>query len=252
MPVSRVGLLPVSPSPADADDTIVIVLRVIGLLICLMKIITLLVVSDESILRLGLKHLLTSEAGFDVRGDTGSKEAIRHASKLMPDVVLVLAEVVRPSCIQLIGSVRKAAPQAGIVILGRETHHAYLGLLLASGVHGYVLLHASPKELFNAIRAVSRGRRFIDHKLGDELFEVLARQAELGTKLLSQREQQVLRMLAFGHTLVEIASYLDISRKSIETYRARIRDKLGLHTRADIVRYALETGILNGQTERAS
>jgi DNA-binding NarL/FixJ family response regulator len=164
----------------------------------------------------------------------------------------VLAEATQPGCVQLIHSVRKVAPCVGIVILGRETHHVYLGLLLAAGALGYVLLHASPRELFNAIRAVSRGHRFVDHKLNDELLELLARQAESGTKLLSQREQQVLKMLAYGHTLIEIASRLNISRKSIETYRARIREKLGLHTRADIVRYALEMGILNSQAQQAS
>lgn len=218
----------------------------------LMKVITLLVISDEVIPRLGLKHLLASEAGFEVSGEADSREAPSQVSKLKPDVVIVLAEAPRPGCAQLIGSVRKAAPRAGIVVLGRETHHAYLGLLLSAGALGYVLLQASPRELFNAIRAVARGRRFIDHKLGDALFELLARQACGGTKLLSQREQQVLRMLAYGHTLVEIASRLSISRKSIETYRARIREKLGLHTRADVVRYALETGVLNGEAQQAS
>lgn len=211
----------------------------------LMRAITLLVISDEPIPRLGLRHLLASEAAFDVRGETAFKEAALQASKLTPDVVIVLAEGARSGCAQLIMSIRKATPRAGIVVIGRETHHAYLGLLLSAGALGYLLLQASPRELFKAIRTVSRGRRFVDDKLGDELFSLLARQAENGTKLLSQREQQVLKMLAYGHTLVEIASRLSISRKSIETYRARIREKLGLNTRADIVRYALETGVLN-------
>ena len=217
-----------------------------------MKVIKLLVIGDEVIPRLGLRHLLASEAGFEVRGEADSKEATSQASKLRPDVVIVLVEAPRPGCAQLIGSVRRAASRAGIIVIGHETHHAYVGLLLSAGALGYILPQASPRELFNAIRAVSRGRRFIDHKLGEELFELLARQADGGTKLLSQREQQVLKMLAYGHTLVEIASRLNISRKSIETYRARIREKLDLHTRADIVRYALETGILKGYAEQAS
>src|SRR5579872_7486939 len=129
-----------------------------------MKVITLLVISDEVIPRLGLKHLLDSEPGFEVRGEADSREASSQASKLIPDVVIVLAEAARPGCAQLIGSVRGAAPRAGIVVLGRETHHAYLGLLLSAGALGYILAQASPQELFNAIRTVSRGRRFIDHK----------------------------------------------------------------------------------------
>lgn len=186
-------------------------------------------------------------------GEGVYQEATLLANKLKPDVVIVVAEAGgRPGCVPLISSVRKAACGAEIVILGRETHPAYVGLLLASGVLGYVLLQARPRELFNAVRAVSRGRRFVDQNIGDELYEVFSRQAASSTKLLSQREQQVLEMLAFGHTLVEIASFLNISRKSIETYRARIREKLGLRTRAEIVRYALQAGILNGQDQQAS
>jgi two-component system, NarL family, response regulator NreC len=216
-----------------------------------MKVTTLLVISDEAIPRLGLRHLLASEAEFEVKGEAGSENAIEQASKLTPDVVIVFAEATRPSCAQLIGSVRRAVPCAGIVILGRETHHAYVGLLLAAGGLGYVLLHAKPQELFNAIRAASQGRRYVDPELSDTLFQVLAREAESGTKVLSRREQEVLRMLAYGHTLKEIASRLNVSRKSIETYRVRSREKLGLQTRADIVRYALETGMFNVQTGTA-
>ncbi|HWO28557.1 MAG TPA: response regulator transcription factor [Candidatus Acidoferrum sp.] len=218
-----------------------------------MKVITLLIVSNEAISRSGVKHLLGSEAGFHVMGEGAYKEATLLASKLKPDVVIVVAEAgAQPGCVQLIGSVRKAACGAEIVILGRETHHAYVGLLLASGALGYVLLQARPRELFNAVRAVSRGRRFVDQNIGDELYKLFSLQAGSSTKLLSQREQQVLEMLAFGHTLVEIASFLSISQKSIETYRARIREKLGLRTRAEIVRYALQAGILNGEDQQAS
>jgi DNA-binding NarL/FixJ family response regulator len=175
-----------------------------------------------------------------------------QADKERPDVVIVLADTTQSGCIQLIVSVRKAAPRAGIFVLGRETHPLQVGSLLAAGALGYMLLQASPRELFNAIRAVSRRQRFIDPKLSSSLLEVLARQAESGSKRLSLREQEVLKMMAYGHTLVEIACRLNISRKSIETYRARIRLKLGLRTRADIVRYALEMGILNGQAQQAS
>jgi two-component system, NarL family, response regulator NreC len=217
-----------------------------------MKSIMLLVIGDEPISRLGLKHLLASEAGLEVGGEIGSKDAASQAAKLKPDVAVVMAETVRPRCVEVISSIRKASPGTGILMLGRETHHSHLGLLLATGALGYVLLQASPRELVNAIHTVSRGRRYIDQKLDDEFFEFLARQADSGTKSLSPREQQVLTMLAYGHTLVEIATRLEVSRKSIETYRARIRDKLGLQTRAAIVRYALETGILNAQTRPAS
>jgi two-component system response regulator NreC len=217
-----------------------------------MKLISLLVISDELIARLGLKHLLASEAGFEVKGEAGIKDAVLQVSKLRPDVVIVFAEVTRPSCAQLIGSLRNAVPSSEIVVLGRETHHAYIGLLLAAGAVGYILLRATPEELFSAIRAAADGHRYVDPDLSEALLQLLARQADSGTKVLSRREKEVLRMLAYGYTLKEIATSLDISRKSIETYRARSREKLGLRTRADIVRYALQTGMFNDELEKAS
>lgn len=217
-----------------------------------MKSITLLVVSDETISRLSLKHLLSTEAGLEVMGDTDSKEAASQASKLRAEVVVVHAGGTRSGCAQLIVSIRKAAPRAGLVIVGRETHHVYLGLLLAAGALGYVLLQSPPRDLFRAIREASRGRRFIDRNLSTELLDLLAQQAAPGTKLLSQREEQVLKMLAYGHTVTEIARQLTLSRQSIETYRERIREKLGLRTRSDIVRYALETGVFTREAHQAS
>jgi DNA-binding NarL/FixJ family response regulator len=217
-----------------------------------MKVTTVLVISDEAIARVGLRYLLASEPGFEVKGEVGSKDAILQASKLKPDVVILFAEVTRPSCSEVIGSLRNVVPGTGIVVLGRETHHAYVGLLLAAGAVGYILLRAPLQDLFNSIRAASRGRRYVDPELSETLFQVFARQADSGTKVLSRREQEVLKMLAYGYTCKEIASSLNISRKSAETYRARSREKLGLRTRADIVRYALQTGLFNDEIERAS
>lgn len=217
-----------------------------------MKLITLLVISDEVIAGLGLKHLLASEEGYEVKGEVDSRNAVEQAVSLRPDVVVILADATHQGCAQLIGSLRKAVPRSAVVILGRETHHSYVGTLLAAGALGYVLPRAMPRELFSAIRAAAYGRRYIDPNLNEELFELLAHRATGGTKILSQREQQVIQMLAYGHTLKEIASRLNISRKSIETYRARSREKLGLRTRADIVRYALQTGMLNVEMKQAS
>ena len=95
-------------------------------------------------------------------------------------------------------------------------------------------------------------RRYVDPELKDALLQYLAREAESGTKMLSRREQEVLRMLAHGYTLKEIADSLEVSRKTIETYRARMQEKLGLRTRSDIVQYALQMGLFNADIGRAS
>jgi DNA-binding NarL/FixJ family response regulator len=216
-----------------------------------MKVISLLIIGDEAIARVGLKHLLASDSGFEVRGEASSIDAIEHATNLKPDVLIVFAEPAGSSCVRLVKSICKAIPRAAIVILGRENHHAYVGLLLASGALAYVLLRAKPRELFGAIRTAAHGGRYIDPALSEEFFELLTHQAASGTKVLSQREQQVLTMIAHGFAAKEIAFRLNVSRKSIETYRARSRNKLGLKTRADIVRYAIQTGLLAGNKSQA-
>lgn len=216
-----------------------------------MSPISLLVVGNEMIPRLSVDRLLSSVAGFEVKGGVDSQHAVECASELMPDVVIVLAAAIKPTCAQLVVSLGKALPGVKIVILGRETHHSYVGLLLASGALGYVLAGAQPEELFGAIRDASCGRKHIDRDLSESFFELLSQEARCGTKALSQREQEVIRMLAYGFTLKEISSQLHISTKSIETYRARSQEKLGLRTRADIVRYALQTGMMDVDLDTA-
>jgi len=115
-----------------------------------MKNTTLLIVSDEAMTRFCLRHFLASEAGFEVRGEVHGKEAASQAGKLLPDVTVVLDEGTRTGCAQLVASIREAAPDTRIVILGRETNHVYLGLLLASGALGYVLVQSSLREMVDA------------------------------------------------------------------------------------------------------
>ena len=204
-----------------------------------MKTIKLLVVGNEPISRTSLKLLLVGEDTFEVLAETSSQDAIHRAGKLFPDVVIVFADACLRNCLPLIASVRAAVPTIRVVVLGRETHPAYVGTLIAAGVLGYIQLKTLPQELFNAIRAAGSGRRYIDPELSEALFELTA---PSGTKVLSQREEEVLKMVAYGYTPKEIASSLNISRKSIETYRARSREKLGLRTRSEIVQYELLTG----------
>jgi DNA-binding NarL/FixJ family response regulator len=204
-----------------------------------MKTIKLLVVGNELISRMSLKLLLVGEDAFEVLAETGSQDAIHQAGKLFPDVVIVIADACLRNCLPLIASVRVAVPTIRVVVLGRETHPAYVGALIAAGVLGYIQPNTLPQELFNAIRAAGSGRRYIDPELSEALFELIA---PSGTKALSRREDEVLKMVAYGYTPKEIASSLNISRKSIETYRARSREKLGLRTRSEIVQYALLTG----------
>jgi two-component system, NarL family, response regulator NreC len=213
-----------------------------------MTIITLFVIADEAIPRTALRHLLASEPGFKVLGEADTNTPLQRVSKLKPGVILFHEPGCRANLVQLITSVHKAVPGSAAVIIGRETHHAHLAGLFGAGALGYVLLRAGPKDLFAAVRAAAHGRRFVDPSLSDELLDALMQRAATGTKLLSQREQQVLRMMAHGHSIKDIAGQLGLSRKSVETYVARLRQKLNLRTRADMVRFALDTGIMSEKT----
>jgi len=173
------------------------------------------------------------------------KHAAEHTARLNPDVVLLHVSEVRPSFAELISAVRDTCSRAEVVVLCREVQHPCLGRALAAGARGFVLLRGEPKYLFNAIRAAARARRFVDPNLSEEILNALEAQNSAERKPLSRRELQVLRMFAQGYMLKEIASRLGLSPKSIETYQARLREKLSLRTRADLVRYALEAGILN-------
>lgn len=217
-----------------------------------MNAITVVLISDEEISRVGVKYLLESDHGFKVTGHGVTNDALQMSKKCRPDVMVLQIDSARPEFVSLVRSVCDSSPQTQILILGRAAHDGYLGLLLASGAKGYVLLQSPSAELFSAVRAVAIGRRFIDSRLGDVLVDTLVRQAHSELKLLSRREQQVLRLYSFGYTLVDIATELNISRKSTETYWGRIREKLGLETRADAVRYALATGILSPEKQQVS
>jgi two-component system, NarL family, response regulator NreC len=215
-------------------------------------LIRLMVISDEVIARRGLELLLASESEFEIVAAMGTDDPVRRASELKPNIVVVFAGALGSSCTQLIASLRIAAPTAGIVVMERDTDHVRASSLIAAGASGYVLHRTSTKELLDAIRTVACGRRYVDPELGCALFDFLARESQSGTKILSRREQEVLRLLAFGHTLKAIASTLNINPKSIETYRARIRIKTGLQTRADMVQYARDIGMFETEHKWAS
>jgi DNA-binding NarL/FixJ family response regulator len=207
-------------------------------------VITVLIVGNEPIPRSALTHLLMSEPDIRVLDEGDEKCAADKIVALKPSVVLFHVPVLRSDFVPVISSIAQSNPGMGIAILGREMQAQYLGQVLAAGASGFVLLGATPNNLFGAIRAAARRRRFIGPSLSNQLLEYFADKANGKTQELSRRERQVLKMFAQGHTLKEIAEFLGLGRRSIETYQLRVRRKLRLRTRAELVRYALETGIL--------
>jgi two-component system response regulator NreC len=206
-----------------------------------------LVVDDHAVVRSGLRLLLDREDDLECVGEAGSADdAVRQARSLSPDVVLL--DIVMPdaSGIDAIPRILEVAPDAKVLILSMQDDPGYVREAFGGGATGYVLKEAADSEMVAAVREVAAGNRYVHPALGAKLAasEVEAK-ARLEEDPLSDREREVLRLLALGHTNQEIAKMLYISVRTAETHRAHIMQKLGLSTRAELVRYALANGLLD-------
>jgi two-component system response regulator NreC len=208
--------------------------------------IRVLIVDDHAVVRSGLRKVLESADGFEVVGEAGDmRNAVFEARAQQPDVILM--DVVMPgaSGIEATPAVLKEVPGAKVVVLSMQDDPRYVREAFAVGASGYVLKEAADTELVQAIREVADGGRYVHPALGARMITADAeerRRAE--DDPLSEREREVLRLLALGHTNQEIAKMLYISVRTAETHRAHIMQKLRLQTRADLVGYALERGLL--------
>ena len=203
-------------------------------------------VDDHAILRSGLRKVLEAEADIEVVGEAESAErAVFEALSTKPDVVVM--DVVMPGMSGIDGTpaVLQAAPGSKVLVLSMQDDPRYVREAFAVGAAGYVLKEAADTEVVGAIRAVAAGEQYVHPTLGARIVAAEAeerRRAEADP--LSEREREVLRLLALGHTNQGIAKMLYISVRTAETHRAHIMQKLLLSTRAELVRYALEHGLV--------
>lgn len=210
-----------------------------------------LLADDHAVLRAGLRMLVNAQPDMAVVGEAATgEEAVRLARELGPDVVLMDITMPGMGGIEATARIGRECPQSRVLVLTMHDDPAYLRSVLAAGGSGYVLKRAADTELLSAIRIAHRGEIFLAPSLaGDVVQEVLGRKArragaEVPGDTLSEREREVLRLVAQGHTNQEVADRLHLSVKTIETYRSRLMEKLGFKSRADLVRYALSTGLL--------
>jgi DNA-binding NarL/FixJ family response regulator len=205
-----------------------------------------LVVDDHAIVRSGLRRVLDAEPGIETVSEAESAErAVFEAMEHKPDIVLM--DVVMPgkSGIEIVPSLLRAVPGTQVLILSMQDDPRYVREAFEAGASGYVLKEAADTELITAVRAVAAGERYVHPALGARL---LAAEVEERKRAeadpLSEREHEVLRLLALGHTNQEIAKLLYISVRTAETHRAHIMQKLRLSSRAELVRYALANDLL--------
>jgi two-component system response regulator NreC len=209
-------------------------------------VIHVLVVDDHAVVRTGLRLLLDAEADIEVVGEAGDVQtAVFEAREKKPDVVLM--DVVMPgqSGIEGVPQVLNEAPDCKVLVLSMQDDPRYVREAFGAGASGYVLKEAVDAEVVAAVREVAGGGRYVHPALGARLVEVEAEaKARQEADPLSDREREVMRLLALGHTNQEIAKMLFISVRTAETHRAHIMQKLRLSTRAELVRYAIEQGLL--------
>jgi two-component system, NarL family, response regulator NreC len=214
-------------------------------------VIRVLIVDDHALVRSGLRLLLEAEDDVTVEDEAGNAEdAIRKARLHKPDVVLL--DIVMPggSGLDAAPAIKEAAPKSRILVLSMQDDPSYVRQAFSAGANGYLLKEAADAELVAAVREVAAGGSYVHPTLGARLAAAEAdAQARAAADPLSDREREVLRLLALGHTNQEIAKMLYISVRTAETHRAHIMQKLRLSTRAELVRYALEHGLLDEAAE---
>jgi two-component system, NarL family, response regulator NreC len=217
--------------------------------------IRVLLADDHAILRAGLRMLIDSQADMMVTGEAhDGNQAVELARESKPDVVLLDITMPVSGGLHAIAEIIRHTPASRVLLLTMHAEPAYLRTALAAGAAGYVLKKSVDADLLSAIRTVQRGLRYVDPELATGLLQEVVGSEPVSnkegggeSKILSERELQVLKLVAEGFSSREIASRIYVSTKTVETYRGRFAEKLGLKTRADVVQYALNVGLLSAE-----
>jgi two-component system response regulator NreC len=209
--------------------------------------IRLVLADDHTVVRSGLRLLLEAEVGFEVVAEASDAEsALRAVLGHKPDVLILdLNMPGEPTSLDAIPSVAERSPATKVVVLTRPEDPEYARRALRAGALGYVLKEAADAELVEAVRRAAAGGTYLNPSLGARLAAMPASDGGPPGDL-SEREAEVLRLIALGHTNTEIGEQLFLSVRTVETHRAHVQQKLGRTTRAELVRYALDHGLLDG------
>jgi len=205
---------------------------------------------DHPIVLAGLRNLIAAQSDFDLVGDAASgMAALRLIRETRPDVAVVDISMPELNGILLARRLTEEMPSVRLMVLTLHEDRAYLKQALDAGVRGYVLKRSAAENLIHAIRAVMTGGLYVDPAIANRMFDAAPQRGgrqpgRLDVPSLTERETDVLKLMALGFTTKEISRRLDVGVKSVETYKARGTEKLGLKTRAELVRYAAAQGWL--------
>ena len=212
-----------------------------------------LIVDDHAVVRAGLRRVLDAEPDLEIVGEASEGgRAVFEALENTPDVVVMDLEMPGVGGLEAIPKLLGAVPGVIVLVLSMHDDPRYVRQAFDVGASGYVLKDAADTDLVTAVRAVAAGERYVHPSLGARLVAAEAEERKRAeADPLSEREREVLRLLALGHTNQEMAKMLYISVRTAETHRAHIMQKLGLQTRAELVRYALAEGLIGEQPDSA-
>ena len=214
---------------------------------------TVLIVDDHPLFREGLKSLLARHSSFEVIGEAGNaNDGLKKAKKLMPDLVIMDISLPDQSGIEVTSKIRSLLPETRVIVLSMHTKIDYITEAFRQGATGYVVKESATEKLMECLELVSKGEYFVDSSLSHRVVKNLLESDEKERKItddgyntLTPREQQVMRLLAEGHSTKQIAEKLFISPKTVENHRSNIMSKLEVHTIMELVRYAARLGLID-------
>lgn len=211
--------------------------------------VTVLLADDHPIVRQGLRHLLEAEPDLKIVGEAeDGLQAVQLTDKLRPNVLIV--DIMMPGLngLEVLRQAKDRSPATCSIVLSMQSADVYVVEALKSGALGYVLKETGPSELVNAVQQVMSGKRYLSPRLSERLIDVLLQTSDELTldpyETLTNRERELLHMVAEGLTTSAIAKRLSISPRTAELHRSRMMDKLGLNNQTELIRYALKRGIL--------
>jgi len=215
-----------------------------------MRKIKVVVADDHTILRQGIKALLDNQEGIEVVGEAkDGREAIKTMEELLPDVILMDIAMPGLNGLEATRRIKKKFPKVKVVVLTMHANEEYIFQILNAGADGYLVKETAFQDLISAINAVHKGEAFMSPSISKKVMTDYIQRAQgeekVGFDTLTTREREILQLVAEGNSNKKIAEALFISPKTVETHRAHIMDKLNIHDRAGLIKYAIRKGMIN-------